>query len=159
MMAGTVQADMTCDLFMAPAEPEGDMPMMMSAEILKSDPGRRMVFGFANVSMTADGGQVVDAHRDMIDPDDLESAAYEHVLNFRATGEMHQGEAIGRLVESFFINPAKLAAMGLAEDALPTAWWVGYRVDDPDVFAKVLDGTYRAFSIQGRAERVPVEEE
>lgn len=117
-----------------------------------------MVFGFANVSVTADGEQVLDAHSEMIDPVDLESAAYDHVLNFRATGEMHKGESVGRLVESFFINPAKLAALGLPEDALPTAWWVGYKVDDPEVFAKVLDGTYRAFSIQGRAERVPVEE-
>jgi hypothetical protein len=116
-----------------------------------------MVFGYANISMTADG-EVIDAHSDSIDPDTLEAAAYDHVLNFRQAGEMHKGEALGRLVESFFVNPAKLASMGLPENALPTGWWVGYKIDDPEVFAKVLDGTYRAFSIQGRAERVPVEE-
>lgn len=118
-----------------------------------------MVFGFANVSMTSDGVEIIDAHTDSIDPDTLEAAAYDHVLNFRASGEMHQGGAIGRLVESFVITPTKLAAMGLAGNALPQGWWVGYKVDDPAVFEKVLDGTYRAFSIQGRAERVPVEEQ
>jgi hypothetical protein len=126
--------------------------------IAKVDEARRMVFGWANVSMTASGAEVIDAHADSIEPADLEAAAYDHVLNFRQAGEMHKGEALGRLVESFFVNPDKLQAMGLPADALPTGWWCGYKIDDPDVFAKVLDGTYRAFSIQGRAERILVED-
>lgn len=166
MVAGEADANYVCNLFRAATGPDDmaadpddcDMPMMMSGTIAKADPGRRMVFGWANVSMTSTGAEVIDAHADSIEPAALEAAAYDHVLNFRATGEMHKGEALGRLVESFFVNADKLEAMGLPSDALPTAWWVGYKVDDPEVFAKVLDGTYRSFSIQGRAERVPVED-
>ena len=117
-----------------------------------------MVFGWANISLTADGTEVIDAHADSIPPADLEAACYDHVLNFHASGEMHQGEAVGELVESCFFNKDKLEAMGLPENSLPTGWWVGYKLS-PEAFAKVLDGTYRAFSIQGKAERVLVEDE
>lgn len=117
----------------------------------------RLVFGWANVSVAADGTQVVDSHSDMIDPDVLEKAAYEYVLQFRDAGQMHAGGSVGRLVESFMVTPQKLEAMGLASDALPVALWVGFKIDDADVWAKVKSGEYPAFSIQGQAMREPVD--
>lgn len=125
----------------------------MSAEpFTKTDDEKQMVFGWANIAIEKDGVQVVDAHADIIDLGDLESAAYEHVLEFRATGADHVGTVKGRLVESFMVTPEKLEAMGLAKDALPLGWWVGYKVDDPELFAKVKAGEYGMFSIQGTAE-------
>jgi hypothetical protein len=46
--------------------------------------------------------------------------------------------------------------MGLAKDALPVGLWVGFKIDDADVWAKVKSGEYPMFSIQGKAKRIPV---
>ena len=121
--------------------------------ICKVDGDRNLVFGWANVSIRKDGEVVTDSHQDQIDPDELETAAYLFNLEFRKTGVMHQGAAVGRLVESCFFTPEKLEKMGLPTDALPQGWWLGFYVEDDEVFAKVKDGTYSMFSIQGRAVR------
>lgn len=111
---------------------------------------QRLVFGWANVA------DVVDSHGDIIPADVLEKAAYNFNLNFRDAGQMHTGGSVGRLVESFMVTPEKLAAMGLASDALPIGLWVGFKIDDADVWEKVKAGDYPMFSIQGRAVRTPV---
>lgn len=129
--------------------------------IAKTDEAQRLVFGFANVSIAKDGEPVVDLQGDLIDPADLEKAAYEFVLKFRDTGEMHdKGDVkgvVGKLVESMVFTPEKLDAMGLAKDAVPCRWWCGFKLS-PEAFAKVADGTYRMFSIQGRGDRVEVDD-
>lgn len=120
-----------------------------------------LVFGWANVALTADGQTVLDAHADTIEADVLEKAAYEFVLKFgnAATGVMHQGPSVGRLVESMMFTAEKAEALGIPADSLPTGWWVGMKIDDPEVFAKVKDGTYPMFSIQGLAEREEIDDE
>lgn len=128
---------------------------MSDVQIYKVE-DQRLVFGWANVALAADGSQILDSHQDMIDPDVLEKAAYDYVLRFRDAGQMHSGGSVGRLVECFMVTPEKLAAMGLAPDALPIAMWVGFKIDDPDVWDKVKKGEYPMFSIQGRAVREPV---
>lgn len=130
-------------------------------QIAKTDEAERLVFGFANVSIAKDGELVTDLQQDIIEPADLETAAYEFVLKFRATGEMHDKGAVkgavGKLVESMVFTPEKLEALGLEKDAVPCRWWVGFKLE-PEAFAKVKDGTYRMFSIQGNAEREEVAE-
>lgn len=123
------------------------------APIAKLDTDRRIVFGWANVCVRCSGEKVTDAHEDQIDPRDLESAAYDFVLKFGETGEDHTGEAKGRLIESFFVTPEKLKAMGLAKNALPQGWWVGFKVFDKAAWARVKRGDHRMFSIQGLARR------
>ena len=128
-------------------------------QIAKTDEAERLVFGFANVSIAKDGGEIVDLQGDIIEPSELESAAYDFVLKFRETGEMHDKGAVkgavGKLVESVVFTPEKLEAMGLAKDAVPCRWWVGFKLA-PEAFAKVADGTFRMFSIQGTADREEV---
>ena len=114
---------------------------------------QRLVFGWASVSADVNGELIVDAHKDKISPQTLEKAAYDYVLNFRDAGQMHAGGSVGRLVESFMVTPEKLQAMGLAKDALPVGLWVGFKIDDADVWGKVKSGEFPAFSIQGRAVR------
>jgi hypothetical protein len=121
--------------------------------VAKYDDDRQMVFGWANVCITCKGEQLVDHHDEIIDPEDLESAAYDFNLSFRETGEDHEGEAKGRLIESFFVTPEKLEKMGLAKNALPQAWWVGFKIDDPKAWERVKKGHHRMFSIQGVARR------
>lgn len=123
------------------------------AKIAKLDNDRQIVFGWANVSVRCSGEQVVDSHDDMIDPDELETAAYNFVLSSGETGEEHEGVSKGRLIESMFITPEKLQAMGLAKTALPVGWWVGFHVEDPKAWKNVKTGKHKMFSIQGLARR------
>lgn len=114
----------------------------------------QLVFGWANIAVLNDGeSRPLDWDGDQIDTDVLEKAAYNFVLNFRSTGEMHQGESVGTLIESVVFTAEKMEAMGIPQGILPYGWWVGFKVEDPEVFEKVKNGTYSMFSIQGTAIR------
>jgi cation transport regulator ChaB len=125
-------------------------------KVLKFDTERQYVFGWASVAIAKDGSQVEDLQGDLIDIEDLEEAAYQFALEYRESGVMHKGEAVGHLIESFMVTPAKLEAMGLAPDSLPQGLWVGFHVPDTEVFSKIKDGTYAMLSIQGDAVREEV---
>ena len=46
--------------------------------------------------------------------------------------------------------------MGIPSGTLPEGWWIGFYVDDDAAWEKIKDGTYKMFSIEGTARRVPV---
>ena len=127
--------------------------------ITKVDTDKRLVFGWASIAITADGEQLEDLQHDMIDPEDLEETVYEYVLNFRDTGEQHNPNLRkkGKLVESCVFTAEKQKAMGLPEGILPVGWWIGFKIEDDEAWEKVKNGTYKMFSIEGKAQRVPVE--
>lgn len=127
------------------------------------DPGEpvchQIVFGWANVTVQEDGSTPFDWQGDIIDTEVLESAAYNFVLN-REGGvnqEHTRGTECGWLVESMMFTKEKMDAMGIPEGTLPEGWFVGFYIPDPDVYKKVVDGTYNMFSIEGMAQRVPIE--
>lgn len=128
-------------------------------QILKSE-DKRLVFGWASVSMTVEGEPLEDRQSDTIDPDELEQAAYEYVLNFRDAGEEHIPalRKKARLVESCVFTEEKQRAIGIPPGILPVGWWIGFYVDDDQAWEKIKDGTYRMFSIEGTGRRVPIEE-
>lgn len=134
-------------------------PTEKSFSIFKTDDDKRLVFGWASVSITVDGEQLEDRQKDMIDPEDLEEAAYEYVLNFRDTGEEHipTMRKKGKLVESCVFTAEKQKAMGIPEGILPIAWWIGFKIEDDEAWEKVKNRTYKMFSIEGKAKRIPVE--
>lgn len=132
---------------------EGDKWVKKDLTIAKTIPDENLVFGWAYVSVEKDGQIILDHSDEVIDIEDLEYAAYAFNLQFRETGELHKGESVGQLVESFIITPAKLEAMGLEKDALPLGWWLGFHVEDDEVFEKIKKGEYAMFSIQGIATR------
>ena len=127
--------------------------------ITKTEPDKMLVFGWSNVAVDADGRQIEDLQGDMIDPEELEKAAYDHVLHFRAAGEKHDPglRHKGRLVESCVFTKEKQAAIGIPPGIVPEGWWVGYKIDDSDAWAKIKSGEYQSFSIGGKGERTPVE--
>lgn len=127
--------------------------------IAKMDDDKHLVFGWASISITADGEQLEDLQKDIIDPEDLEESVYDYVLNFRDTGEQHNPNLRkkGKLVESCVFTLEKQRAMGIPEGILPVGWWIGFKIEDDTAWAKVKDGTYSMFSIEGKAQRVPVE--
>ena len=128
-------------------------------EVYKADEDKRLVFGWASIAITVDGTELEDRQHDMIDPEDLEDAAYEYVLNFRDTGEEHLPgyRKKGKLVESCVLTKEKQKAMGIPEGILPVGWWIGFKIDDEDTWQRVKNGTYKMFSIEGKAQREPVE--
>lgn len=132
-----------------------------SAEVklAKKQPAQQLVFGWLSVAIDAAGKPVVDHEGDIIPAEELEQAAYDFVLYSRQAGEMHERIGIGRLVESMVFTKEKTEALGIPEGTLPVSgWWVGFKIDDPDVWAKIESGEYQAFSIGGTAEREEVGE-
>lgn len=128
-------------------------------KIMKSDDEKMLAFGWASVSMRVDGELIEDWQKDIVEPEELENAAYEYVLLYREGGEMHERGGAAVLVESVVFTEEKMQAMGIPAGTLPVGWWIGFKVTDPDVWEKVKDGTYPMFSIEGEAERVEVKDE
>lgn len=130
--------------------------------IAKKDEERRLVFGWLSVAKTKDGVYVVDHQGDVIPVAELEAAVYGYMIDARKMGEMHDrtegadGEPLGKLVESMMFTKEKMAVMGIPEGVVHEGWWVGYRVEDTEVWGKIKDGTYKAFSIGGSGRRSPL---
>lgn len=144
------------DWYVIPAE---EVEKSDEFSIFKTDEDKRLVFGWASIAITADGEQLKDHQNDMIDPEDLEEAVYEYVLNFRDTGEEHvpSMRKRGKMVESCVFTEEKQRAMGLTPGTLPIGWWIGFKITDDEAWAKIKNGTYKMFSIEGKANRIPVE--
>lgn len=128
-------------------------------KIMKSDDEKMLAFGWASVSMRVDGELIEDWQNDIVEPAELEKAAYDFVLLYREGGEMHERGGAAVLIESVVFTEEKMQAMGIPAGMLPVGWWIGFKVLDEDVWEKVKDGTYPMFSIEGEAERVEVEDE
>lgn len=127
-----------------------DQPVDISK--LKDD--EHLVFGWANVSIDKDGNVPLDWDGDVIPAEVLEKSAYQYVLKYRESGEMHEGEAVGHLVESVMFTKQKMESMGIPEGTVPEGWWVGFYVPDDEVVAKIKTGEYKMFSIQGKAKKL-----
>ena len=127
--------------------------MKLTGKIAKRDDEKFLVFGYASMA------DVTDSQGDVISIDTLEKAAYDFVLHSRMGGEMHEAMGVATLVESIVFTPEKLAALGLAEDALPHGWFVGFKVNDTEAWQKIKNGDYSMFSIGGRAIREAVSDE
>ena len=60
-------------------------------KVQKVDEDKRLVFGWANVSVDVGGNEVVDLQEDMIDPETLEAAAYKFAELYRDGGDRSHG--------------------------------------------------------------------
>ena len=142
--------------------PPGEDPKQIlkgKFKIEKSNDDKMLAFGWASVAIRTSGEQIEDWQSDMIDPEDLEEAAYMFVELYREGGEMHERGGSAVLVESVVFTEEKMKALGIPEGTLPVGWWIGFKVLDPDVCDKVKDGTYPMFSFEGEATRVEVEDD
>ena len=69
-----------CDLIQKSESKRCDTKIIKGRfKIAKSDDDRMLAFGWANVSMRADGELVEDWQGDIIEPEELENAAYDYV--------------------------------------------------------------------------------
>lgn len=120
--------------------------MQLRGKITKRDDEQHLVFGWASVA------GILDSQGDNIPIEELERAAYNFVLEGRSGNEMHQDKQVARLVESMIFTPEKISLLNLPDD-FKLGWFVGFLVDDEDVWQKIKSGTYQMFSIGGRAQR------
>lgn len=122
--------------------------------IAKTDDDKRLVFGWAQIAFEAEGNIVIDKQGDYIAKvDELENAAYHYVVNSRDMGEMHIRKGVGQLVESMVFTEEKQAALGIPKGTVPVGWWVGFSVNDEEVWKGVKDGTFKMFSVHGKGRR------
>lgn len=131
-------------------------------EISKVNDEKRQVFGWCSVS-EVDGEPVLDHQGDYVPIEEMEKSAYEYVIKSRKGGDMHSRVKkdwkldeplhVSDMIESFVVTPEKLAQMGLEPNALPAAWWVGFKVNDDNVWDMVKNGERLAFSIHGSGKR------
>lgn len=132
-----------------------------SGEISKVNEDKKQVFGWCSLS-SVDGRPVVDLQNDYISIDEIEKSAYDYVKNSRKGGDMHArvGDAplhVADMIESVIVTPDKLRRMGVPEESISkvnTGWWVGFQVNDDDVWAKVKSGERSGFSIHGKGQRL-----
>ena len=127
--------------------------------ITKKDEEKQYVFGWAKIAVDENGNQLIDRQNDLIDPEELEQTAYTYVEFYREAGEMHERGGAGVLIESIIFTKEKMKSLGIEEGTLPEGWWVGFHITDNEVWAKIKDGTYTMFSIEGKAKRIEVEED
>lgn len=133
---------------------DNDVCLSVGFDVYKAREDQQLVSGWANVALDKGGEAPLDWQDDVIAPETLEKAAINFMLDYRDSGEMHKGKSKGTVVESIVLTKEKQAAIGIPEGTVPEGWFITVKVHDPEVFAKVKDGTYRMFSIQGTAKRV-----
>lgn len=142
---------------------KNDDEVVWEGTFSKLDEDKHLAFGWASVTKMH-GQPVVDKQGDFIDADDLEDAVYKYVHSSRVGSDMHQRTTakdlatedsplhLSDMVESVVFTDEKVAKMGLPED-FPRGWWVGYRVNDEQLWSEIRKGNRTGFSIHGRGVR------
>jgi hypothetical protein len=133
-----------------------DISIIMKISSVTDD--KRLVFGWAYVCEDKDGNHVLDHSNQYIEPLELEEAVYVFASYGGMASEMHTGMYAGTLVESVVFTKEKQEALGIPPGYLPVGWWVGIRVYDDAIFAKVKDGTYTMLSLGGKAVKEETDE-
>ena len=153
---GTVQHVAHCEsVYITEEVPaHGQCSVDVLFDITKSNSDEGLVSGWANIAVNADGSLPLDWQGDIIRPEVLEKAAIKFMMDYRGSGVMHEGESKGTVVESIVFTKEKQACIGIPEGTVPEGWFITVKVTDPEVFAKVKDGTFKMFSIQGNAKRI-----
>ena len=77
-------------------------------KIRKSDDEKMLAFGWASVSMRVGGKLIEDWQKDIVEPQELEQAAYQYVRFYREGGEMHERGGAAVLIESVVFTEEKI---------------------------------------------------
>jgi hypothetical protein len=121
----------------------------LSASTIVED--KQLIFGWASVAVTKEGETVVDAHDHIIEPLELEEAAYVFVRCGGMGSIEHTEYYAGSLVESIVFTEEKQKALGIPPGTVPIGWWIGMYIYDPLVFTRIKNGELRMLSVAGRA--------
>jgi broad specificity phosphatase PhoE len=121
--------------------------------IAKIDEAQQIFYGWAYVA-EENGAIVVDKQDDYIMPPDLLKAAEDFTLHGGKLGDMHDARNVGRVVASFVTTKELKDAFGMKMAGDKVGWMLGFKVDDPAVWAKIRGGAQLELSIGGKGERV-----
>lgn len=124
-------------------------------EFEKADAEGRYVRGWASV-VSVDGEPVTDWQGDVIAMDELRKAAHAFVTDARVAKAMHQGEAVGEVVESVIIDDEFAKAVGAT--TTQRGWWIGMKIASDAIRKRVRSGELKAFSIGGKGKRRKIED-
>jgi hypothetical protein len=127
----------------------------MPFNIVKVDQLQGVVYGWGNISVDHTG-LVTDRQDDQWTPEELEKSVVDFMESNGDVGVMHVGKSVGRVVASLVTTPDIVKAFFGDVQGIPVGWLLGVKVDK-SVLKSVVDGKLRAFSIQGSADRVPVD--
>ena len=108
--------------------------------------------GFA-IICKINGEPYFDLHEDHIPEDIMEKAALEFMEGDRTVKVMHKGESAGKVVFALPLTEANSKALGIKTEK--TGLIVGIKPDEDEIFQKMKDGTYGAFSMGGQAQTKP----
>ena len=136
----------------APLENISTAPQLKKFNITKFQEDQQLVFGWCMISQWEDGTEYYDYEGDGIDPQELETMAYNYVLNFGDVDLNHEYETLGRVVESVVTTLEKQAALGIT-NPIPVGWFIGLKIQDDQLWQDIKSGVYESFSIGGQAER------
>ena len=123
-----------------------------SADILKLDSERRIVWGWAYVS-TIKGALQTDTQGDSITPAEMEKMADRFMSSARMAKAMHEGDQVGEVIHSLPLTAELAKAFGIEADR--EGWLIGMKVHDDEVWKQFKDGTLKGFSIGGKGKRKP----
>jgi hypothetical protein len=152
---GTVQRVESYEsVYITEETPFDEVYVDVEFQLHKARESEQLVSGWASVSVNANGSVPLDWQDDIIAPETLEKAAINFMMDYRESGVMHEGDSVGTVVESIVFTKEKQEAIGIPEGTVPIGWFITVKVHDTSVFAKVKDGTYKMFSIQGKCRRV-----
>ena len=145
----------------APACPRGDTVDLAKSiapgRVIKFDADQRLVTGIV-LQPCSQTFCEVDAQNDVIAPDELERIAHEFLERIAKgaafVGAHHTGPVAANVVESY-LAPCDFIAGEPPQSIVKGTWVMTVRVHDDAVWDAVKSGELNAFSIGGRAERVP----
>ena len=138
---------------------DAECAFSITVPILKYDDALNTVYGWASVN-TERGEIVTDHQDDQVSDAEIVKAAHDFITSSRIGGVLHarRDDGLpyrgGDVVESLVMTPDVQKSLGI--DLGKTGWFIGYRIDDPEVRGLVKSGDLKAFSIGGRARRVPL---
>lgn len=132
--------------------------VQVAGEIVKTDPAKRLVFGWAYVTHDRDGELNIDKSGDFADDiEEIEKSAYDYVLRSRQGDADHTNVKASEMVESIVFTPEKIEKMGIPAGSVPMGWWVGYKIHDDETWGRVERKELVSFSIHGKGTRSKVE--
>jgi len=134
------------------------MNVIFKGELSTVDKQHKTAYGWAYVSKKGSNA-VVDHSGDTWDISEVEKTAHQFVLDCRVGGESHIVKGGAELVESIVLSKAVQDALGIdvkKDGESVEGWFVGFRITDDELLAKVEKGELTMFSIGGTGVREEV---
>lgn len=120
------------------------MNKVQEIQVLKKDEAKRLIYGIVLRP------EVADAHNDIMTPSEIEKSAHDYLMFYGYAGVDHTDEAMAKIVESY-IAPVDLVLNDRV--VKKGSWLIAMKVFDDDLWIKVKQGDYNAFSAGGYAKR------